>query len=589
MPSVVTPPTQPFTFRPVEPITPGHLDSDWQIERFQPGDIETVYRLKVARGMRQRVMIDATDNTAISLKVIDCTGLTVYTFTNPTPIDVPGNKDAAGDQLHTYLFKAANLSSITADGTYYLLLSVTLATGVYQAVTEPFLLANSHEGTMEVAWSNSENKGGIWYENAPVRFGMLIEGRIKRLKPQVQATTFRDQSQDLTVLKSDSFRNWTFFVGTTGEGIPEYKLDKLSWIFDLDFVLLKGKQYTRASESAVWEKLGDEDAATFAASLPVQEADGFEGFAYTDPRLKLFTAPSPPYALAALSINQNAHYAQLIPATSPGFIVDDGTEEIAMVAAINAGLGDRELYGTVTRTSGNIDYTNGPGENYRGASAKLYTTSFGFGFVSGGPFTGPFGGTVYPTLSLSLRKAGGIIDWGDGNIEALPYSVSITTLSHAYTGAAGTYQVRIFGAMEYISIQGASGLTGTLPAGLKGLDIINGSFPSNTFQFSILAPVLSTLESLGITNSGLTSAVPFNSYYLPKLKYIDFSGNAFTSNAMGALTHDAWYNATHQPVGSPVLQGGVFSVGGQTTGAKINATGITHKAKLEALFWNVNV
>lgn len=565
----------------------GHLDTDLQQDLLRPGQVQGIFQLPVERDTRIRIAFDATDNLSISLRVIDCNYQTFYAFPAAVAADIPGNLTADGAQLHSYLWRRPDWGAIPA-GSYYLLLTVNWnSTDFYQAVSEPFDLQDSHPATMLFEYRNSTNRDGMFFEQLPARIPLRLPAFIADMQALSSDTVYQNQRFDTVPLDSNPFRNWRLYV----DPIPDYILDKLNYIFACDYVLLDGKQYTKAGDGAGWEKQGETTSPLWAAQLTIQEANGDEGNVYVDPVIPLYTSPAFPYALTSLTVQQNGLTVQLLPPGTAGYILDNQTQETAMIAALNLVLSSLELFGAISKVNGTLIYTNGAGESYRNGSAALRLTQFGFGFVSPGP-TGSGPGTIYPGLSLDFRRAGGVIDWGDGAIEAVAFSVATRTLTHIYTGPAATYNVRIFAGMTYFAVTSPlrSGFTGTLPTGLQSLIIDRGTFPANTFLFSVLAPVAATLQELTVTRTAITAANGFNAVYLPKLTQIDFSQNAFSSNVMSALVYDTHYNASNKQTNNPVIAGGVLSVAAQTTGAALNANGTYYKTTLQnaPFYWQVN-
>lgn len=587
-------PLLPFALRVDRERSPryhrGHLDDSLQNELFRTGEgnVNETYLHKVERGDPFRFAFDATDNAVHAVQVIDCRGTVLLTIAQTATADIAGNVASDGSQYHSYKYAMPNLNAIAADGVYYLLVTVTWASGLpYRAVSEPFELKAVHPDTICIEYRHSENKLGMWFENLPMRPILRVPGFIGDLDTLTSSTVYQDQGYNTVPLDDNGFRNHTLFI----QPVADYMRDKLNDIFTCNYVLLDGKQYTKASESAKLEKEGAVTASLWGSTLTIQEADGAEGFEYDDPAIPLFTAAYP-YALQSITLKSGSLVVQVMPPTVAGYEVFDSTQEAAMITALNAALASQEMFGVIAKVAGVLTYTNGPGENYRSADATLYTTFVGSNIASNGPIgSGP--GAIYPGLVINLRRARGLLSWGDGTpLETVPFTTGNLAMQHTYVVPAGNYPLRIWGFTEALSIVSnmRQGLTGTLPVGLRGLSLDFGTFPSNTFLFSMLAPVASTLNLLSITRNGLTAANGFNNIYMPNLEFIDFSQNAFSGQVMGAFVYDVFFNASNKGTYNPVFAGGKFSIGAQTTGAVLNGQGVSYKSVLTSapFYWTVN-
>jgi hypothetical protein len=589
---------EPFGMRRVDTNRPasyhrGHLDTDWQQELllpWQPSD--AVYFRKVERGDRFRFMFDATTNTSHVLQVIDRDWNPVLTITQSASAAIIGNTTADGSQFLSYLYRLSDFSAIATNGIYMLLLTVNYdVTHTDRFVSHPFLLQDTHEGTIAIEYTNTTNEQGSWFEQLPCRYMKRVPGYIGALIPKTVRTVYQDQEENIDQLWAKSYRNYPLCIGNTEEGISDEELDRLTRIFDLDTVFLDRKQYRRA-DSADWSKQGGDGAALFGATLNIQEADNTEGFTYGDDTLDLYTSPlATPYALYSLMIGISSPSISLVPSVASGIVatvVHNSGEETTLISNLNSGTSAQELFGSFSNAGGVVAYQNGAGENYASASSTIYTTYFGFQFqCSGAPNN---------VRVITLTGATCIVEWGDGTYDRVGYSTLPIVLTKTFPNAIATYNIKIWGSVTEFSMvaQGNMGIfTGSLPSGMKKFTMDTFTWAlSNTFDFSQVAGAQSTLTSLKLLNCGLSAANGFNSHYIPNLSVIDFSGNQLNSTVVSNFMYDVWRNATNNGFG-PYLTGGTFSIVNQSPAATLNSFGNSYKSLLTTnnvppLNWKVN-
>lgn len=572
--STIIPLLNPFAFRPVDPARPtrykrGHLDDSWQSELVLSFQTQAYYEQKVERGNRFRFQFKATPNTAHSLKVLDCKGKTVLTINQTATVSVTGDKTADGTQYETYYYKLADLSGIPDDGTYYLLVTVNYdGSNIKQWISEPISLKDTHENTLLIEYTHSENKGDILFEQLPVRYPFLIESYIDGMEPASADTVYEDQNYNLDQLDSTPYRGWTLYVGPTGDGVPDWAIDKLNRILSCDSVLFDGKQYRKGDGAKLTPKRNQVYPLS-SAEVAIREAFNDEGATFGNQIAPLYTSPGFPYALSTLQVGPY----EVATAT----VIADNTAEVAFIAALNAAAGDFELYGTFSKVSGVIRYENAPGENYTGY-ANIYTNKFSATLTTPGSFP-PY------LFTFDTALADMVVKWGDGNVSNISSTVQQTHL-HTYPGAPATYTIEFWGKADafILSNFNISGITGAVPAGMTRLELSVQSFPSNTFNASFVAPAALTLHTLKVTYSGLTAVNGFYGSAFKRLKTWDFSGNALTGTILGLLLTDIHQNSSINSIYS-----GAAAMVAQSPAATLSGAGIYYRDILRNVYtWTIN-
>jgi hypothetical protein len=578
----------------ISPLNQFHFAKDNDLQRLllRPWEDKKkgMYIQKVARGKLFRFAFSATSNSSHSLKVIRYTGNTykeVLTITQTTTADIAGNLTLTGDQLHTYVYKLANLSALTADGYYALKLFVDYnGTDTETFVSEPFYLKNSHPGCAEVTWWHSTNKGmeDMYFETLPTRFTMLVEGILEPQIPGSEDVVYQDQGEDAVLLDSKVYEVLKFRTGGNGVGIPDWMLSKLTYILTCDTVLIKDELSTSAKRvvkagGGKWEQVKDAGNPLHGDSIDLWLADNSSTFTHGIRKVSLFTVPSYPFAVYDIRIGKGSANISIMPLAAA--VVDDSGELATLITSLNTNAANADLFGTIANNSGVVQYTCAVGEDYDVAYAPIYTTFFGFQFQSSGALT----------RSFSLTASRAVVDWGSGSPARVGYLPFVPiTVSKTYPAGIAAYDIRVFGPMEEFSMVGQANIgfwTGTVPAGLKKFTLDTFSFTASTLDFAMFAPAALSLTNITVRNAGLSAANNFNSVYIPRLKDIDFSNNQFNQTVVSAFMYDVWRNASNNGAG-PSLPGGTFSITSQSPAVtSLNGTGVLYYNRLKAspLFW----
>jgi hypothetical protein len=544
------------------------MDSEWQMDFEQACADRQLYLQPVERGDRFRYMFSASDNLSRSLQIINTKGVVVATIAQTGTVDVPGNLDADNQQMHTYVYKMPDYSAVPVDGVYFLKLTIqydATRTDVY--IGDPLNIRATHEDTQLLEYDNSINKDGSYFEQLPTVYALRVESFISDFEPASSDTVYEDQGGNLSQLDSTAYRGWTWHVGEVYQGIPDWFLDKLNRIFGCDRIRFDAKQYLKAS-GAKWNKGA---GRLFGATIDLREAHNGEGFEHIDGTIDIYTPPGFPYAVQGFTVNGH----NILPAA----IINDLSEETAMLAALNAALSNMELYGQLVKTGSIIQYISADYELNYTASATIYATSFGFTYNS------PGGVGFNPTLSFTVSGGSHIVEWGDGALTAQSVFFPTAT-SHAYGSTAGPKIVRIWGTLQsfFITSTLRSGLTGKFPVGFKSLTISGGSFSSNLFNASVLSLAQASLNTLSIQSAGLTGTIGISALNFPFLNSVNLSNNPFTTTSKSNAMIDVYNNAYNNSI--PF---GTFSIT-QTPTVSMNTAGNFYKNQLTTspLFWTVN-
>lgn len=569
-----------FALVETDPNTParykrGHLGTSWQkdlILSFQP---EQIYQQKVSRGNRVRFTFNAETAAVQKVYIVDCDGIEALELTGMTTADVPGALSPNGSQLHSYKYAAADLSAITDDGTYYLL--VQLEDDIY--ISHPFLLKDSHEGTIVHEYWHTENLKGTYFEQLPTHYVIEYEAYIGKPIAKNSRTVYSDQDEVTEQLNRKAHKEFPLYIGHTGEGIPDWLYDKLNEIQDCDHHYYDGVQYVGADGADFKRDTSDQGVlSAYTYNIAPVNNTGEQAFGFAS--FSLFTVPSYPFAIQSISIGKNSPSIPL-PVVAE---IADLTALTAWITALNTDLPDYELYGTVSNDSGTIIYTNGTGEDYNIATSAIYTTAIIATVDTSALFA--------DTLEVFVAMGSPVINWGDGDVETDYFDPTLTqSLSHLYASPGPTLDVKIWGPMEGFKMDDTArtDLTGDVPAGLKVFEVNQGTMASNTFDADFLIPCADTLTRIKVTNAGLTAIPNFNTTSFPVLARWDFSGNALPQSVYNALFYDVLFNNDTINGGwNNQIMNGVLNLAVQTTNPSLTSVGAGAMTTLQVKYgWNV--
>lgn len=509
----------------------GNIDQDFAHDLILPYEEDAVYYHPVERGDPFRFQVSSTAHTVKTLEVIDCHGLVALTISLTNTATIIGNVSVDGDAMPAYDYRLPNLNGITDDGVYYLLYTITYIDGITtkKYISPPFLLKDTHEGTILVEYRHSINKDKFFYEQIPTINRLRVKGCIppSSITNESNDVVFADQEQDTTLLNSIAFNGWKLYIGGDGDGVPAWLYRKLGVVFGCDELYIDGRAYTKGDSK--WEKYPVGGVPLFGASLNLYLPDNSLHYQHTEADVTIYTNPGTyPYFVGYLEMFNGTGSVRL----SEAITIEDLAGETALIASLNASLQLLELSGVFSKVGSNIIYTNGAGEAYRYSGNFIATDFFSYELTSAG--------FSYDTLMEFAQGRIGA-DWGDGSASYDFSNTSLfsTFLTNNYNSAA-TWTVRVFhdNTIERIIINEPTLNTfaGDLPLGIRQLQGFGISGSMTSFDFDFIAPVLSTLEQLILrsdiaTITHITGTTPFG----PNFRYLDMGGNSLSSTAVDNL------------------------------------------------------
>jgi hypothetical protein len=163
------------------------------------------------------------------------------------PIDVPNVATTAlpGSQK---LYQLDMALAAFAEGTYYFLITFGIGEGMASWITEPIQVAEKWPNTCLIRYRNSRNYLGVVFSNgySPC---IRIPGKLMRFTPKSKFTQFNSQNQDSEITGAQTYRTWKFQAGNKDSLIPDYTMELLEAIMDLDTVFIDSVQITRDGDA----------------------------------------------------------------------------------------------------------------------------------------------------------------------------------------------------------------------------------------------------------------------------------------------------------------------------------------------------
>lgn len=233
-----------------------HMDDFWFSE--QRRDFETKVDFK-----QRWLTVDSipqqyeSNFDPIQIDIINCSKQVVLSF-NAT------KKSANIYQPGFYAYEVNMSLASLPQGTYFAVM--TLGGSGTKAITEPFEVIRNSETALKNSllfqYTDSKHHGDVLFQTG-IQFNFRLDNAmITRLDPRSNTTRWRDQEESPRTLKSRPFRTWDL-VMSFRDGMPDWVIEKLNWIFSCETVKIDGKLYTAFEE-------GDFEEIEIDSSYPMR-------------------------------------------------------------------------------------------------------------------------------------------------------------------------------------------------------------------------------------------------------------------------------------------------------------------------------
>lgn len=394
-----------------------HFDEDWFTRSLKSWEDKRYYIQPYQQSDTIRVQWLGSDGTTGHYqyaRLLDRFG-SEYVDKAVTVVQETGTYDSK--YLYTVTINLYDLK----EGIYYLQLGYNGGSGKQYVIFEPFHVKQIWPGTIRLDYYNSYNDQDAIFLTTDYVFQMRLHGSITEFKPASRFHVYDDQPLNSEIVSGVPCRNFKVIFGLTGNGLPDWKADKLDRIFLCNSTKIDGKEFTRESGGAI-DPIKEGGAATGMFSLNVRESSNTSTLNVQGAPYQFGTMPQTRYFwVEQMTINNvtqtirkmfrgKRNFLDYLNCTwikSSGYWSEDANGKLIFVQ--NDGV---TLTGTNTLAS---------------ADVLQYGLRFALSGASdfGADINAPAAGNFYAVV------------WGDGsaniNKTALAASPALTNISHTYS------------------------------------------------------------------------------------------------------------------------------------------------------------
>ena len=260
----------PFKMLP-NTATPGiHFDDDWACEQIKNFEMPRFYQQKWRRSVTTKLQITSTIEPQ-DLKLYDINRTVVKSFAwTVTGIGTGSERTYEC----TY-----DVTDVATDGYYWIYLKAELLSVLFEAISEPILIKNSHRNVLTITYKNSVNDFGvIWTTGVEMKF--MCECGIMDWDFAHDRNAFVDQVHNVKTLSAAPYRTAKLYIGEA-PGVAPYIVDIMNRIFCCDTVKIEGLQY-ETTEGAKWEVNRVKGYPLVGASIEITPARNNSSLQFND-------------------------------------------------------------------------------------------------------------------------------------------------------------------------------------------------------------------------------------------------------------------------------------------------------------------
>jgi hypothetical protein len=552
-----------------------HIGKDLFKYRTPPDSTTIDYRHPIQWDDIITIQFEENNNGTPVLTVHDEIGNTVYTVPSPTSAAVSGNLAPDGSQFYTYQW-VFRLSDFSVEEQNYSFKIVSSYSSPTSFVSEPYSAKEDHPNTLYFRYHNSINDHDtlFQYNNFDPLFAFRVYGKIDELQPDTDATAFDEQEKDLEQLNSSPFRTHRLFVGGDN-GVPDWVLEKLNWIWACDETSVDGILFVKEPESK-WEIKRLENYFCYGVAASIREKSVMTPYRHTDSTIALFTVSTYPVFIQRLVITQGVGNVTLV--WNQAFY--SSSDFNSLVTTLNNTTGPfYGLGGTFAFGSGVLSYTQGSGENYSGSSLVQLLDYFKL-TVNIADSTQPY--------QIAYAGAGSYlgVDWGDNS---RVYLTGVTAWAYEYHtyASTGNKTIHVFwdgNLRKFGSIQNNSNkLTNIeeyLPSTLTELIIQNQNLTTLAASLFTYCTLLGLLHITSSNFDGFGASIfAVNTSTFPNLDFIILNNNNLSGTYIDSFIVDMVNDMN-------ISGGGILNVSSQTPSATVN-TSATEYTDLVNAGWTI--
>jgi hypothetical protein len=579
----------------VKYITKPHQRNEDYFRLTTSTDIQCIHLL--------RGRVGVYENNAVVLNFYDDNG-TLLKYINPTGyIDSCGITDPSnGDDLDAVLFKYTISDYPELSGKKKLILGIDVSYGdatdstpatVKSFITERLWVADTHDVTTCLfEYTNPTNKDDVFFKDLSVHYAYRIDSYGVEADTGGEYVSFIDQTQETINLYGKSAPKFSWDIGGQ-HGLPFHAIDTIDNALNLKTLRIDGVRYTR--EDKEFLSIGGVGKSRGWRVAKLSYFNNTDYRTFRRGTITLFTRPDTyPFAVNRCFVSDGYSYL----GNTGVRVVDDGLDDDAFVAELNASVVSNGFNGTFAYVGNDLVFTNADGEYFdETGNVDVFNRCLTL-INSVAAAADTFRWVLqYPTSTNRTHVA---------NYGGTSSDPSDLLASSGYTGVytyeyatAGVYTLRLFTRdleVDYNFTQSTSypvqikDVSGSISNATQAFRFSNHAFNGlASLDLSFLANAKNTLLYLYLNNSGIvgiTSGWASSLVSLPykpfmNLQYIDATGNTFTSANVDSFINE-FYN-------SCAVQSGYhyFGINGNTPPAPPTAASSTARSGLTAAFWTV--
>lgn len=263
----------PFKFYP-NTATPGiHFDDDWACNQIRSFEKRALYAQKWIRSYTTKLQITSTIEPQ-SLKLLDYKGFTVKSF-----VWTIVGTNGAGENVYECTYDVS--TGVATDGYYYLYQKCELMSIVFEAISEPIWIKNTHRNVRPWVFRHSENAFGvIWTTGIKMTFMCESDIPASEYNFERDRNAYVDQVHNVSTLSAYPFNTAKLYIGEA-PGVAPYIVDIANRILCCDTVHFADLQI-ETTENAKWEVNRQRGYPLIGASIEVTPAHNLTSLQLSD-------------------------------------------------------------------------------------------------------------------------------------------------------------------------------------------------------------------------------------------------------------------------------------------------------------------
>ncbi|MDX1937615.1 MAG: hypothetical protein SFU21_10875 [Flavihumibacter sp.] len=232
-----------FRWIPVDPPKDArhnftHIDLGWFKETILKFETQTVYAAKFQQNDYAGLQVRSTLGP-VYIKVLNCQGQQVYDFAVPTvATSILGQDWQTYEKLINFSSLLANDTQPLPEGEYYFLMIAGAGNSIATLITEPVQIKQRWPETALLEFSHDVNDYDVAWETG-IKMHVRVEAIITEMQPKRLRSSYEDQTQNITTLRSVPYRKFKLKVGGR-RGVPPYMAEKINFALSCRNLVIEG-------------------------------------------------------------------------------------------------------------------------------------------------------------------------------------------------------------------------------------------------------------------------------------------------------------------------------------------------------------